>query len=113
MAASREARQAFIASLTSFMRTNSFDGADLDWEYPGAEDRGGIPADTANFVSLLKEMKTAFGKEFGTTLLTTEAVLRSQRLICSINQDSVSQYRHPIGIFDGLMSRALNLTWTG
>ncbi|KAF9889730.1 hypothetical protein FE257_007036 [Aspergillus nanangensis] len=65
MASSSSNRQAFISGLIKFMRTNSFDGADLDWEYPGADDRGGIPEDTDNFVTLVKEMKAAFNGEFG------------------------------------------------
>lgn len=36
---------------------------DLDWEYPQAEDRGGKPADTANYVALAKELKAALGKK--------------------------------------------------
>lgn len=38
---------------------------DLDWEYPQAEDRGGVKADTANYVALVKEMKAAFGSKYG------------------------------------------------
>ena len=38
---------------------------DLDWEYPVAQERGGHPDDTENLVSLVKEMRAAFGKEYG------------------------------------------------
>ncbi|KAF4634253.1 hypothetical protein G7Y89_g3858 [Cudoniella acicularis] len=61
-------RQMFISSLTSFMITYGFDGVDIDWEYPGADDRGGLPADTANFVSLVKELRAAFGSNYGITV---------------------------------------------
>lgn len=47
-----------------------FDGIDIDWEYPGAPDRGGQPRDTENYVQLLKTMREAFdesGSEFGLT----------------------------------------------
>ncbi|KAF9888495.1 hypothetical protein FE257_008602 [Aspergillus nanangensis] len=65
MAGSRENRQKFIASLLQFMRSYGFDGVDLDWEYPGADDRGGKSADTANYVTLLREMREAFGSRYG------------------------------------------------
>lgn len=58
-------RAAFIISLSQFMQTYSFDGVDLDWEYPAASDRGGLTADTANYVSLLREMRAAFGTRYG------------------------------------------------
>ena len=37
---------------------------DIDWEYPGAYDRGGDPADTANYVTFMKALKTAFGSNY-------------------------------------------------
>ena len=42
-----------------------FQGADLDWEYPASDVRGGRPEDTANLVSLVKEMRAAFGTKYG------------------------------------------------
>ncbi|OGM49597.1 hypothetical protein ABOM_001631, partial [Aspergillus bombycis] len=65
MAGSAAGRQKFAQSLINFMATWGFDGVDLDWEYPGADDRGGITADTANFVLLLKDLKEAFGGQYG------------------------------------------------
>lgn len=50
-----------------------FDGLDLDWEYPGAPDRGGSPDDTANYVLLLKTLRETFdasGSKFGLTFTT-------------------------------------------
>lgn len=60
-------RAAFISSLKSFMQTYGFDGVDLDWEYPAASDRGGVAADTANLVSLVKELRAEFGTSKGVT----------------------------------------------
>ncbi len=42
-----------------------FQGVELDWEYPAFPDRGGRPADTKNFVSLIAEMRAAFGTNYG------------------------------------------------
>lgn len=38
--------------LILYYRKHRFDGLDLDWEYPA--NRGGVPADKENFVSLVK-----------------------------------------------------------
>ncbi|GBF63439.1 chitotriosidase-1 [Trichophyton mentagrophytes] len=58
-------RAKFISALLRFIKTYGFDGVDLDWEYPGAEDRGGKVEDTANLVLLLKEMRAAFQGQYG------------------------------------------------
>ncbi|KKK24485.1 hypothetical protein ARAM_007001, partial [Aspergillus rambellii] len=57
LAASEQAQDAFFESLSSFMQNNGFDGVDLDWEYPVADDRGGQPADFDNFVTLLRRLR--------------------------------------------------------
>ncbi|KAJ8125457.1 hypothetical protein O1611_g8182 [Lasiodiplodia mahajangana] len=61
IAASATNRATFIASVESFMKQYGFQGIDIDWEYPGAPDRSGKPDDTENFVTLLKEMRAAYG----------------------------------------------------
>jgi chitinase len=35
-------------------------GLDIDWEYPGAPDRGGSPDDTSNFVLLMQTLRNTF-----------------------------------------------------
>ena len=60
MVSSAENRAAFISSLATFMETYGFQGVDIDWEYPSEPTRGGRKEDAANFVLLVKEMKTAF-----------------------------------------------------
>ncbi|KAL6229089.1 hypothetical protein BDW75DRAFT_235460 [Aspergillus navahoensis] len=61
-------RGTFIKSAISFMATYGFDGIDIDWEYPAADDREGVPADTANLVTFLKELKAACGNIYGVTV---------------------------------------------
>ena len=61
-------RQKFINGLIKFMDTYGFDGVDLDWEYPGADDRGGKTQDVANYVSLSAELREAFGTKYGISM---------------------------------------------
>ncbi|KAJ7155607.1 glycosyl hydrolases family 18-domain-containing protein [Mycena filopes] len=58
----------FISSLLKVFEAYGFDGLDVDWEYPGASDRGGIPADTKNYVTFMAAVKQAFsGPGYGLT----------------------------------------------
>ncbi|KAI0431905.1 hypothetical protein F5Y09DRAFT_340146 [Xylaria sp. FL1042] len=68
MTSSSSNRQKFISGLIDFMDHYGFNGVDLDWEYPQADDRGGVTADTANYVSLVKEMRAAFGTKYGISM---------------------------------------------
>jgi chitinase len=66
MVSTKANRAAFIASAKSFMDTHGFSGIDLDWEYPGAPERGGNKlADTRGLSMLVKEMRAAFGTAYG------------------------------------------------
>ncbi|KAI1281725.1 carbohydrate-binding module family 18 [Xylaria sp. FL0933] len=58
LSSTAEKRNKFIDQLAKFMRTWGFDGVDLDWEYPGAPDRGGMERDIPNYVSLLQDIRT-------------------------------------------------------
>jgi chitinase len=54
-----ESRSLFARSAVEFMRSNSFDGIDIDWEYPTSSD-GGIksrPEDRGNFNLLLEALR--------------------------------------------------------
>ncbi|KAH9211348.1 glycosyl hydrolases family 18-domain-containing protein, partial [Leptodontidium sp. 2 PMI_412] len=55
LASTATKRGMFIQQLRKFMEQWGFDGVDLDWEYPGAGDRGGKKEDGDNFVYLLEE----------------------------------------------------------
>lgn len=63
MASTRTNRDVFVSSLVSFLHKYGLDGVDIDWEYPAATDRGGIDADTNNFVLLMSEIQEAFAME--------------------------------------------------
>jgi len=60
MAAVPSRRASLIASIVVYMNKYQFDGFDLDWEYPGATDRGGKMADMDNFRSFVAELREAF-----------------------------------------------------
>ncbi|KAI0014616.1 hypothetical protein F4780DRAFT_200481 [Xylariomycetidae sp. FL0641] len=68
MVAEPDRRAAFIDSAITFMDLYGFQGMDLDWEYPVEEKRGGREEDTENFVSLVREMREAFGDKYGLSL---------------------------------------------
>ncbi|EUC34079.1 glycoside hydrolase family 18 protein [Bipolaris zeicola 26-R-13] len=57
MVSTKANRSKFIGNLMSFLRMYAFDGVDFDWEYPGADDRGGVPEDGVNFTQFLKELQ--------------------------------------------------------
>ncbi|KAJ5608926.1 glycoside hydrolase family 18 protein [Penicillium herquei] len=63
LAGSESAQTAFFKSLVNFMSTYGFDGVDIDWEYPVAPERGGQAADFANYVSFLKNLRSALGSD--------------------------------------------------
>jgi len=71
LAASPSAREKFADSLISFLYRYNLDGVDLDWEYPGADDRGGVPADYANFVTWMAQLRSRLnrsGRRFELTI---------------------------------------------
>jgi chitinase len=65
LAASEENQRKFFVSLVSFMATYDFDGVDIDWEYPEAEDRGGKQSDFSNFPKFLNNLKGAISATGG------------------------------------------------
>lgn len=60
IAADAGKRQQFADNLVAFMKQYGFDGIDIDWEYPGAPDRGGSTQDTENYVKLLQTLRQTF-----------------------------------------------------
>ncbi|KAI9923857.1 hypothetical protein MW887_008162 [Aspergillus wentii] len=73
IAASTAKTKQFAKGLLDFMNNYGFDGVDLDWEYPGAEDRGGRKVDVENYPKMLQKMRRFFdvhggSKEFGISI---------------------------------------------
>ncbi|XP_067122331.1 endochitinase-like [Centruroides vittatus] len=71
MVSDKSRRDIFVASAVKWLLDFGFDGFDLDWEYPGAADRGGRYSDKDNFLKLVQELKKAFEPH---KLLLTAAV---------------------------------------
>lgn len=60
IASSVKNRALFADNLYKFMVQYGFDGVDVDWEYPGAGDRGGSEDDVHNFPLLLQIIRSRF-----------------------------------------------------
>ncbi|KAL5333928.1 hypothetical protein BJX70DRAFT_403108 [Aspergillus crustosus] len=63
----------FTYNLMGFLFKHGFDGVDIDWEYPGADDRGGVPEDVVTFPRMLRTLKTnlqrnIYGKNWGISI---------------------------------------------
>ncbi|OAA41490.1 Chitinase II [Beauveria brongniartii RCEF 3172] len=62
MAGSSDNQQVFIDSVVAYLTKYGLDGIDLDWEYPAADDRGGVKIDTKTYVLLMANLRKAFNK---------------------------------------------------
>lgn len=61
-------------------------------EYPVEEDRGGKPEDKENFVSLLTEMRAAFGSRYGISLTLPAGYYSLQHFDVASMQASVDWF---------------------
>lgn len=60
MVSSATKRRNFIRSVIQFLRTHNFDGLDIHWQYPGAEELGGHTSDKEYLTLLLEELNELF-----------------------------------------------------
>ncbi|XP_055852486.1 endochitinase-like [Episyrphus balteatus] len=109
MSADKNKRAAFVQSIVAFLKQYNFDGLDLDWEYPGAGDRGGAPADKANFVKLVEELRAAFDREGRGWELTMATGAAPNRLQDGYDIPALSK---SIDFFN-IMTYDLRGSWTG
>lgn len=105
-------RAAFINGAIKFMDTYGFDGVDLDWEYPAAEDRGGLAADFENYVTLLQEMRSSFGSKYGLTITIPTSYWYLQHFDVANLQDSVDWFNFMSYDLHGESIFPLRLEWS-
>ncbi|PYH81904.1 chitinase [Aspergillus uvarum CBS 121591] len=108
LAASESAQKEFFASLITFMVQNGFDGVDIDWEYPAADDRNGRPEDYKNYPIFLNNLRKALdgtGLVFGLSITIPSSYWYMQHF------DIVSM--DPIIDWFNIMTYDLHGTWDG
>lgn len=102
MAKSTQNQDAFFESLITFMQRHNFDGVDLDWEYPVADDRGGIKADFQNYVTMISRLRQRLnqtGRKYGITLTLVWRLILYRNFMMKIYADESVNSRRPTGTF--------------
>lgn len=106
MVSSAANRQKFIKNLLGFLSQYGYDGVDFDWEYPGADDRGGKDSDGKNYTQFLKELQAAI-KGSGKSDIVTYTALTSYWYLRHFDLKAMNQYVDWIN----LMSYDLHGIW--
>ncbi|GLA39981.1 hypothetical protein AnigIFM63309_007585 [Aspergillus niger] len=103
------ARKAFIDSALSMVAEYGFDGIDIDWEYPAAEDRGGASTDTDDYVTFLSELRDALEQISVIRLLYTIETDKAPGYLKGFNVTGMEPY---VDYFN-FMSYDIHGTWDG
>ncbi|KAI6914076.1 hypothetical protein D0869_03271 [Hortaea werneckii] len=85
MVSSPSRRSAFIDPLKRFLKQYVFDGVDINWQYPVAEDRGGNQADLEIYVVFLEELRAELGK-WNSEATTAESFVQAHSNLTEIDQ---------------------------
>ncbi|KAL1138265.1 hypothetical protein AAG570_009954, partial [Ranatra chinensis] len=85
-------RRNFILSVVKILATHGFDGIDLHWEYPGAEDLGGNRNDKDNYSILIEELSGVL--ETRGWLLTASVTPSRFRLHDGYDVQKIAPYLH-------------------
>ncbi|KAJ4178860.1 hypothetical protein NW755_012882 [Fusarium falciforme] len=91
IARSEANQRTFIKSLISFMATYGFDGVDIDWEYPAADDREGREEDYDNLPKFLRNIKSAL-KQSGERNGLSIAIPASYWYLQHFDLEKISKY---------------------
>nr|WBV74231.1 putative chitinase [Pestalotiopsis kenyana] len=110
MASTSAGRKSWSKDVLSTVRKYGFDGVDLDWEYPVADDRGGSDEDKENYVKLLKELRSVFDEsgfslDITFTIPTSYWYLRHFDIASMVEDTGVN--------WVNVMSYDLHGTWDG
>ncbi|KAK3337685.1 glycosyl hydrolases family 18-domain-containing protein [Cercophora scortea] len=111
-------RAKFVDGLMSFLMSFGFDGVDIDWEYPGAGDRGGHPTDGKNYLALLQDIRKAFdasGKGYVLSFTTPTSLFYLRNFASPDDTGKSSNLKKMTDVADfvNVMSYDLHGTWDG
>lgn len=103
MARTPQSRSLFIASAVEYVKANSLDGVDIDWEYPGSVGAGNKyrPGDKENFTALLADLRSALdeeGRVLKRHLLLSIAAGASEEFVAKTEMRKAQEYLDSVNL---------------